>query len=372
MPGAFRSQTCSWLFPRHGRQIIRLYGRRTLLLGCIIVCLLGTVWSALSSTFVILIIARTFLSIGYGGFAPLCFSALGDMFEPVERSRWIGLLNLPAMIFSFFGPILGGWFVDNLSWRYIFWCGVPLLVAALLMVLFGLSGRVQHTGSRMGGCGALLAAVASSTLILAFSMAGTLYPWSSAQVLGLLVWSAVFWVLFIKAEARADEPILDLQVLKNRSFITIASACFLSSFGMTGLVIYYPLLMQGVQGASATLTGQIISPGIVLMNFLGVPTGFIVARTKRYKWMFMMSYGLTMAVLFVLISFNAATPVSWGFVVITLSCIGMGSIPTLNTLVVQYAVPKRLLGVATGALFFSVMIGQAVAPAILGSALNIQ
>jgi len=79
-----------------------------------------------------------------------------------------------------------------------------------------------------------------------------------------------------------------------------------------------------------------------------------------------------MAVLFVLISFNAATPVSWGFVVITLSCIGMGSIPTLNTLVVQYAVPKRLLGVATGALFFSVMIGQAVAPAILGSALNIQ
>jgi MFS family permease len=349
-----------------------LYGRRALFLSCLAILLLGAIWCALTTSFVMLIIARTFLSIGMGGMAPLCFSTLGDMFEPVQRGRWIGLLNIPAGLFAFVGPALGGWFVDSLSWRYIFWCGAPLVVAAILMAMFGLSGRTQQIVPKIDGRGTLLAAVASSTIILAFSVAGTIYPWSSRQVLGLFVVSAIFWVLFIRTEARAEEPILDLQVLRNRTFLTIASACFLSAFGMTALMIYYPLLMQGIQGASATITGWIMTPGNVLMNFLGVPTGFIIARTKRYKWMFLAGYGLAMIVMSGLILFNGQTPISWGFVVITLSLIGMGCIPTLNTLVVQYAVPKRLLGVATGALFFCVMIGQAVSPAILGSALNMR
>jgi MFS family permease len=347
-----------------------LYGRRTLFLLCLTVCLLGAIWCALSLTFVMLIVARTALCIGQGGLAPLCFSALGDMFEPIQRSRWVGLLNIPAGGFAFIGPILGGWFVDNLSWRYIFWCGVPLLVACLAMVLFGLSGKTQHTAPKIDGRGALLAAVASSSMILAFSLAGTMYPWASMQVIGLLAVSVVFWVLFVKTEGSVQEPLLDLHVLKNRSFITIAFACLLSAFGMTGLMIYYPLLIQGVQGATATLTGKIITPGTVLMNFVGVPTGFILARTKRYKWMFVLGYGVTLAVMVALIFFSSTTPILWGFLAITVADISMGAIPTLNTLVAQYAVPKRLLGVAMGALFFSVMIGQALAPAILGSAMN--
>lgn len=349
-----------------------LYGRRALLLTCLFVCLLGAVWSALSTTFGMLIVARTFLSIGQGGLAPLCFSALGDMFESAERGKWVGLLNIPAGIFAFLGPTLGGWFVDSLDWRYIFWCGTPLLIICIVMVLFGLSGKTQLTKPKIDSWGAFLAAGASSTLILAFSLAGTMYPWASRQVIGLLAASLIFWTLFIKAEAKAEEPILDLQVLRNRSFFTIASAGLLSAFGMAGLMIYYPLLVQGVQGASATLYGQIMTPGNVLMNFLGVGAGFMIARTKRYKWMFIMGYGLTLLVMIALTFFKASTPIFLGFAAITLAGIGMGVIPTVTTLVVQYAVPKRLLGVATGALFFSVMIGQAIAPAVLGSAMNMK
>jgi MFS family permease len=349
-----------------------LFGRRALLLTCLVICLAGTIWSALSSTFVMLIVARTFLSIGQGGLAPLCFSVVGDMFEPVQRSKWVGLLNIPAGIFAMFGPTLGGWFVDDLSWRYIFWCAVPVLVACLILVSIGMSGRTQNVASRIDTTGALLAAVASSSMILAFSMAGTMYPWLSIQVVGLLVVSIVFWILFVKAEARTVEPILDLQVLKNRSFATIASACLLSCFGMVGLMNYYPLLMQGVQGISATSTGKIITPGNVAMNFLGVGAGFILARTKRYKWMFVLGYGITLIVMLTLIFFGIATPRWMTFAAFTLAGMGMGALPTLNTLVCQYAVPKRLLGVAMGTLYFSVMIGQAIAPAILGSAMNMK
>jgi MFS family permease len=246
------------------------------------------------------------------------------------------------------------------------------LIVCLLMILIGLPKRIQTAAPKIDARGSLLAAVASSTMILSFSMAGTLYPWASKQVLGLLALSIIFWVLFVKAESRAEEPIVDLQVLKNRSFITLASAGLLSSFGMAGLMIYYPLLLQGVQGASATTTGTIMTPGNALMNFLGVPTGFILARTKRYKWMFITGYGLTLLVMFGLTSFNTSTPILWGFIAFTLAGMGMGAIPTLNTLVAQYAVPQRLLGVVMGALYFSVMLGQAIAPAILGSALNMK
>jgi MFS family permease len=347
-----------------------LYGRRALLMTSLTVCFIGTIWSALSTTFIMLIIARTVLCIGQGALAPLCFSVLGDMFEPVERSRWAGLLNIPAGIFAFIGPTLGGWFVDNLSWRYIFWCGAPLLIVCLAAVLFGLTGRTLHSAPKIDTRGACFAAVASSAMILAFSLAGTLYPWVSIQVIGLLTGSVVFWVLFIKTESGVEQPILDLQVLKNRSIVTVSSVCVLSAIGMIGIGIYFPLMMQGIQGISATLTGKIITPSGILMSFIGVPMGFVLARTKRYKWIYISGYGLATIAAILLIFFGAATPWYAALVVTAMSGLGIGAMPTINALVVQYAVPKRLLGVATSALFFFVMMGQSIAPAILGSAMN--
>jgi MFS family permease len=349
-----------------------MFGRRALLMVALSICLIGAVWSALSVSYLMLIISRTFLSIGQGALAPLCFAALGDMFESGERSKWVGMLNIPSGIFASVGPTLGGWFTDSLSWRYIFWCGVPLLIISLFMAIFALPKHTHSAKPSIDSRGALLAAVASSTLILAFSMAGTMYPWSSPQIIGLFIVSAIFWFWFIKAESKAKEPILDLHVLKNRVFIIITVAGLLSSFGMSGLMVYYPLLLQGIQGASATDNGWLMGPGNFLMYFLGFPAGFILARTRKYKWMFLVGYSLTAAVMMFLLLFNASTPLFWGFCAFTLAGIGMGSIPTLNTLVAQYAVPRRLLGVATGALYFSVMLGQAIAPAVLGSAMNMK
>jgi MFS family permease len=352
-----------------------MYGRRALFIVSLVVSIIGAVLCGWSPTFEMLIIARTIFSIGQGGLAPLCYSALGDMFEPVQRSRWIGLLNIPVTFFALIGPPLGGKLVDIHKWRYIFWCGVPLLIVCLIMVIFCLSDRNRRAAARIDSRGALFAAVASSTMLLGFSIAGkeigeTIYRWSSPQVLGLLAVSIVFWWLFLKAESRAEEPILDLQLLKNRAFITLASAGLLSSFGMTGLGVYYPLMLQGIQEIKAEQYGYLLIAGAVLMNFMGVPAGFLIARTKRYKWMFILGYGISLAVTIALVFFNARTPLSLSFAAMTLAMLGIGCMPTVNTIVAQYSVPKRLLGVSMGALYFSVMIGQALAPAILGSVMN--
>ena len=349
-----------------------MYGRRIMLMISMVFFLAGTILSAVSPTFIFLIAANTVYRLGAGALAPLCFSVLGDMFPPVERSKWVGLLNIPAGTFALIGPTMGGWFVDNLSWRDLYWVGVPILILCLVLVPIGVPSLAKKKAAQkidIRGC--ILVAVASSTMILALSFAGTIYPWSSEQVIGLLTISLISWILFFRVETRADEPIMDPQVLKNRTFFTVAIAGLLSFFGLIGMMLYFPLFLQGVQGVSATVSGQIITPFSAMMAFVGVPTGFMLARTKRYKWMYVTGYGLLVAVMFGMVFFNAETHVGWAVAAATLAGLGLGAIPTVNTLVVQYAVPKRLMGASMGAIFFCISMGMAISPAVLGSAQNV-
>jgi MFS family permease len=347
-----------------------MYGRRIMLQVSLAFFLLGTILSAVSPNFLFLIFATSLARVGSSAVMMLSYAVLGDMYAPTERSKWIGMLNIPAGILAFFGPTLGGWFVDNLSWRHLFWTSAPLLVAALALVSVGVPPPATRVARKIDVRGCLLVAVASSATILGLSFAGSTYAWTSAQVLGLLCVALIFWVLFFRTEARVDEPVLDLQVLKNRTFFTVAIATLLSIFGQIGILLYFPMFLQGVQGISATRSGQIITPYSVLMAFLGVPAGFLMARTKRYKWMYIFSFAVLTADMFGLVFFTAQTPAIWGAIAATLAGLGLGAIPTVNTMVVQNAVPKRLLGVAMGAIFFSISMGGALSPAILGSAMN--
>lgn len=351
-------------------KISDIYGRRIILMVALVFFLLGSILSAISPTFVFLIAAGALAQVGSSSVMMLSYSVLGDMFPPTERSKWVGMLNVPAGIFALFGPTLGGWFVDNLSWRYLYWMAAPLLIACLVMTPIGVPLLAKRVACKIDVRGCLLVAVASSTTIIGLSFAGDKYPWASLQVLSLLGIALIFWITFIRAEAAADEPILDLQVLKNRTFATVAVATMFSFFGQVGMLMYFPMLLQGVQGISATRSGQIVTPYSVLMAFVGVPVGFLLGRTKRYKWMYIVSFGILTADMFGVVFFTARTPVVWCVVAATLAGLGLGAIPTVNTMVVQTAVPKRMLGVAMGAIFFSISLGMALSPAILGSAMN--
>jgi MFS family permease len=347
-----------------------MYGRRIMLLVSLAFFLLGALLCAISPTFVILIASNMVMRIGAGAIMPLCFAVLGDMFPPAERSKWVGLLNIPAGFFALFGPTMGGWFVDNLSWRHLYWIGVPILVLCLVAVPIGIPSPVKRLTHKIDVRGMLLVAVASSTMIIGFSFAGDKYPWFSIQIIGLLGVSLLFWILFISAENDADEPILDPQVFRNRTFLTVAIATLFSFFGQVGMLMYFPLFLQGVQGVSAMRSGQIITPYSVLMAFVGVPIGFVLARKKRYKYLYILGFGILTADMFGIILFTAETSIVWSILAATLAGLGLGALPTVNTMVVQNAVPKKLLGVAMGATFFCIMMGIALAPAVLGSAMN--
>jgi MFS family permease len=265
---------------------------------------------------------------------------------------------------------MGGWFVDNLSWRHLYWMGVPLLVLGLLMVPVGVPSTAKKVHRKIDVRGSIMVAVASSSTILGLSFAGTTYPWASPQVISLLGVALLFWVLFFRAEGHVDEPIMDPQVFRNRTFLTVAVSGMLSFIGLTAVMMYYPIFLQGVKGISVMRSGQILTPFTVLMAFTGVPAGFILAKTKRYKWMYITGYGLLTAVIFGMVFFDSETPVFIAVLAATLAGLGLGAIPTINTLVAQWAVPKRLLGASMGAIFFSITMGMAIAPAVLGPVMN--
>lgn len=348
-----------------------MYGRRIMLMISLIAALIGTILSALSQNFVFFIAASVISAVGTGAMMPLVFAVVGDMFPPERRARWIGLLNIPIGFFSLIGPTLGGWFVDNLSWRHLYWMSLPLLVVCLIAVPVGVPSVISAGAKRkIDVLGCVLVGIASSTLILGFSFAGDQYPWGSPQILGLLGTSLIFWVLFLRTEGKVDEPILDPLVLRNRPFLTIASANFLSFFGQMGMMMYFPMFLQGVQGMGAMQSGQIITPYSVLMAFIGVPVGFLLGRKAHFKWMYVVGYALLTLDMFAVVFFKYSTPGWVSVLVAVIAGIGLGAIPTVNTMVIQNAVPKRLLGVAMGATFFVLLMGVAISPALLGSVMN--
>jgi MFS family permease len=348
-----------------------MYGRRIMLLLSIGFALIGTVCSAFSPNFVFLIVASAVGSLGIGAMMPLVFSVVGDMFPPVARSKWIGWLNAPMGVAALIGPTLGGWFSDHWGWQYVFWILVPLLVLCFILVSIGLPPLARRsTEPHIDFLGSLLVTLASALMIIGISLGGVTYPWASIRIVGLLGASLLFWILFFRAEYRAKDPVLDPLVLRNRSFNTIALVILLSSFGSIGIMMYFPMFLQGVQGTSATLSGQVITPFSLIMAFIGIPVGYLIARTRRYKWLYILGFAILTADMFGILLIGDDTPIYWSVLAASVAGLGLGAVPTVNTVVVQTVVPKRLLGAAMGAMFFCLMMGVAVCPAVLGAAMN--
>jgi len=279
------------------------------------------------------------------------------------------MLNVPAGIAATIAPTLSGLLTQSsMGWRGLFWIMVPLVLISGGMVAAGIPGRTQKVDQKVDFLGIVVMVIASATLIIGVSWLGD--PTKLGIGIGLIIVGVIAWVIFINLEKKAEAPILDPQVLFNRTFITAAGSGFMSFFGLLGVMIYGPVFAQEVMGVSPAVSGSMLTPFSMLFAFMGVPAGFMLAKTKKYKWIYISGYAILTVAMFIMWSFTAATP-PWFFVLVTaIAGFGLGAMPTVNTLVAQFAVPKRLLGVAIGAIFFVVMMGMAISPAILGLAQN--
>ena len=351
-----------------------LYGRKVVLQTALAVFLVGSVLCGLSQNMTELIIFRAIQGLGGGGLMVTTQAAIGDVVPARDRGRYSGLMGGVFGISTVIGPLLGGFFVDNLSWRWIFYINVPIGVIAFGVIAAVFSARTSRTRHDIDYAGIALLAAGLSAIVLVTTLGGQTYAWRSAQIAGLAVASVVLILAFIAAESRAAEPVLPLHLFRNRVFAVSSAVGFVVGVALFGSVTYLPLFLQLVKGSTPTISGLEMLPLMAGVLISSVGSGAVITRTGRYKVFPIMGTALMVAGMLLLSRLEVGTSTAEAGLYMLVLGLGLGGVMQVLVLVVQNAVDYSELGVATsGASLFRSMggsIGTPIFGAILTSGLT--
>ena len=355
--------------PLYGK-LSDVYGRRPFFLLAIVLFMIGAVVSGLAPSMTVLILGRAIQGLGAGGLIPLAMAVIGDLIAPRERGKWQGLTGAVFGVASVVGPATGGWISDNASWRWAFFVSLPFGLLALVVVQRGFTMEPSHQEHSIDYTGAALLTAGLSTGLLATVWGGTQYPWDSPEIVGMFAVSALLLAVFVVWERRAREPILPLDLFRNRTFAASQVALFFIGAAMFGTILYVPLFVQGVLGESATSSGAILTPLMLALIGASVAAGQLVSRTGRYKAVLLTS-PVVLAVGFWLLSrldsHSTLHETTRDMVVVGL---GLGLGTSTFVLVVQNAVPRSMMGVATASTQFFRTIGATIGVTVMGAMLT--
>ncbi len=366
--------TSTIMIPIYGK-LSDMFGRKLIFLIGVVLFLIGSAASGLSQSMNQLIAFRAFQGLGAAALLPIALAVIGDLFTPRERGRWQGLTGAVFGVASVLGPALGGWLTDNASWRWVFYVNLPIGIVAMLVLIFLMPTlRRANTGKpKIDYVGAFLLAAGVIPLMLAFTLAGSQYDWTSPQIVGLFAGSIVVLVLFGFYEAYLErhqaQPIIAPSLFKNQIFVVSIAITMAISIAMFGCISFLPLYAQGVLGLSASNSGFLLIPLMLTLIIGSVVSGQLVSRFGRYKWIAIVGtiIGVGGGLLLLRLNVNSSTNDLW----IAMLVLGMGlgfGIATY-TVIVQNALPNRI-GEATASLTFFRQIGATIALSALGSALT--
>lgn len=355
--------------PLYGK-VSDLYGRRGVFQFAIVVFLVGSVLSGISQSMGQLIAFRAIQGLGAGGLMVMALTIIGDILSPRERGRYQGYIGSVFAVSSVAGPLIGGFFTDHLTWRWVFYINVPIGIAALIVTTTALNlpfAKQQHKID-YPGAGILVAAV--SAILLVTVWGGGEYAWGSPQIIGLAFAGAFLTGIFLFREHRAAEPILPLRLFRNRVYTLTGAAGFIVGLSMFGAVVFLPLFLQVVTGASATNSGLLILPLMVGIVSMSITTGQLITRTGRY-WRYPVAGTALTAIALVLLSrMDVATTRLVSSLFMLLLGLGIGMVMQVLVVAVQNAVEYRDLGVATSTNAFFRSLGGAFGTAIFGAILT--
>ena len=292
---------------------------------------------------------------------------VGDIVSPRERGRYVGLFGAVFGFASVVGPLLGGVFVDNLTWRWIFYINVPIGVIALAVVASQVPGHLSRVHHVIDYLGVLMLSLAATSLILLTSLGGTTYPWRSAPIYILGVAGVLLIGLFVLVERRAAEPILPLHLFKLRTFSVTSVVGFIVGFAMFGAITYLPAFFQVVRGISPTISGVYLLPLMAGLLLVSITSGQIISKTGKYRFFPIAGTALMTIGLYLLHLMGVTSSTALDALYMLVLGMGIGGVMQVLVIIVQNGVPHSELGVATSGATFFRSIGGSFGTAIFGA-----
>jgi EmrB/QacA subfamily drug resistance transporter len=340
-----------------------LYGRKRTFQTAIVMFIVSSMIAGLAVNPAMLIVGRALQGVAGGGITGQGQAVIGDIVSPRERGRYAWLVPTVYAVASMLGPFLGGFFVDNLSWRWIFFVNAP--AGAVAFVLIGIAFRVPtpRVEHRLDFLGAGLLVGAVTLLSFVASTAGESYSWDSPIVFVAGGFGALLAIGLVLQERRAPEPVFPLHLLRDRIVAVSAGTTFFIGAANFGMAVFLPIFLQVVCGLSATRAGLALLPvsaGITLSSWL---VGRSVTRSGRYRW-----YPVTGVAIFgvgVYLLSTIQQDTAWWMVWIYtfLAGVGSGTASPVIMIAMQNAVQYRDLGVVSSLGMFGRTIGQVFGPA---------
>lgn len=342
------------------------YGRKKLFQYAIVLFLIGSALCGLAQDMPQLIGFRALQGLGGGGLIVLSMAIVGDIVPPRERGRYQGLFGGVFGATSVLGPLLGGLFVDNLSWRWVFYINLPIGLVALVVIAAALHIPVRSSKHTIDYLGTFLIACVATCLVLVASLGAT-WGWGSARIIGVAVLGVLLLAAFLLVERKAAEPVLPLTLFRIRTFTLCSAISFVVGFAMFGAMVYLPTFLQIVQGVSPTMSGVHMLPMVIGMLISSTVSGQIVSRTGRWK-VFPLAGTAVTAIGLLLLHQLHRTSSTWEMsVYFFVFGAGLGLVMQVLVLVVQNAVSYADLGVATSGATFFRSIGASFGVAIFGT-----
>jgi EmrB/QacA subfamily drug resistance transporter len=351
--------------PLWGR-VSDLYGRKRLFQAAIVLFLLGSALSGASETLGELIGFRALQGLGAGGLMTLAMAIVADIIAPRERGRYQGYIQMVFVLASVAGPLLGGLFTDEASWRWVFYVNLPIGAVAL-----AISTRLRlPAGSgraRIDVLGAALLGAGLTAILLVTTWGGREYAWGSPEIVGLAVAAVVLLAGFFAQERRAPEPVLPLRMFREPVFDVVSATLFLTTCAFFAAIVFLPLFLQRVTGASAVESGLQLLPLLLAGTLSTAVIGRVVTRTGRYKVFPAVGLGLMAIGLFLLSRLDETSSHATIALDMVVFGIGFGMVSQLLVLAIQNAVDRRDIGIATASANLFRSLGGSVGAALFGA-----
>ena len=352
--------------PLYGK-LSDLYGRKGIFQFAIVVFLVGSALSGIAQNMTQLIAFRALQGLGAGGLLALAMAIIGDIVSPRERGRYQGYFGAVFAFASVTGPLAGGFIVDNLSWRWVFYINLPIGILALVVTSAVLKLPFRRLPHRIDYLGSFLLVAGASALLLVTVWGGSQYPWSSGVIIGLMFAGVALIAVFAWWERRVPEPLVPPRLLHNDIFNVSSAITFLQSMAMFGAIVFIPFYLQYADGVSATESGLLLLPLMAGLLALSITSGRLVTRTGRYKVFPMIGTVLMSLGIWLLTLLRAETSHLTMSVYLFVLGAGMGLVMQNMVLATQNGVEPRDMGTATSALTFFRSLGAVFGTALFGT-----